>query len=209
MNRKHILGVFAGSLALSTAAFADHGYGRGGDFDQGYNDGADSGYDWAQVVSVDPLVRQVRVTVPRRECVNETRYVPVRGAYGRPGQGAAGQMILGGLIGAVIGHQMDGRHSRNNGTLAGGVIGAAIGHDIAERNAGARGAYGGDRGGYGSDEVRPVSVERCEVHEDEHFEDRTEGYRVTYRYNGRTYVTRTAADPGRQIRVRVAVSPAD
>jgi uncharacterized protein YcfJ len=207
MNRKQILGVLAGSLALSTAAFADHGFDRGGDFDRGFRGPADSGFDYAQVVSVDPLVRQVRVTVPRRECYTETRYVPERGNYGRPAQGAAGQMILGGLIGAVIGHQFDGRHSRNNGTLAGGVIGAAIGHDMAERNAGMRGGYRTD--GYRGDEVRPVDVQRCEVHEEEHFEDRTEGYRVTYRYNGRTYVTRTATDPGQQIRVRVAVSPAE
>jgi uncharacterized protein YcfJ len=50
-------------------------------------------------------------------------------------------------------------------------------------------------------------MERCEVHQEEHFEDRNEGFRVTYRYNGRTYVTRMPNDPGQQIRVRVAVSP--
>jgi uncharacterized protein YcfJ len=202
MNRKQIIGAVAGSVILSTAAFANQAYDGNDDVDRDAG-GNDSRFDVAEVVRVDPLVRQVRVTVPRRECFDDTRYVPVRGPGGPP-QGAAGGMILGGLIGAVVGHQFDGRHSRNNGTLAGGVIGAAIGHDVAEQNA----ARGQDYGyGYGGGEVRPVSVQHCEVREDEHFEDRTEGFRVTYRYSGRTYVTRMPNDPGRQIRVRVSVSP--
>jgi uncharacterized protein YcfJ len=201
MNRKQIISALAGSLALSGAAFADQGYGRD-DGPDGRGYGNAPGFEYAEVVNVDPLVRQVRVTVPRRECYSETRYVPERGLAGPPVQGAAGGMILGGLIGAVVGHQMDGRHSRNNGTLAGGIVGAAIGHDMAERSVARQGDYGGD-------EVRPVSMERCEVHEEEHVEDRTEGYRVTYRYNGRTYVTRMPRDPGRQIRVRVSISPVD
>jgi uncharacterized protein YcfJ len=203
MNRKQIVGVVAGSLALSTAAFADQGYGRDEGYPHGDEQGFETGYDYAQVVSVDPLVRQVRVTVPQRECHTETRYVPVHTAAAGPVYGAAGGMILGGLVGAVVGHQFDSHHSHNNfGALAGGIVGTAIGHDVAEQSM----ARHND---YGSGEVRPVSMERCEVHEEEHVENHTEGFRVTYRYNGRTYMTRMPRDPGRQLRIRVAVSPAE
>jgi len=205
MNRKQIFVAMAGSLALSAAAFAGPGFDRD-DFDRGYGDGG-TGFDFAEVVRADPIVRQVRVSVPRRECFDETRYVPVRSGPGP--QGAAGGMILGGIIGAVVGHQFDGgrgdwRHGRggggNTGTLAGGIVGAAIGHDVAERNAARAGGFAGD-------EVRAVTAQRCEVHEEEHVEDRTEGFRVTYRYQGRTYTTRMPNDPGPRIRVRVSVSP--
>ena len=37
--------------------------------------------------------------------------------------------------------------------------------------------------------------------------DRVEGFRVLYEYEGRTYTTRTATDPGDEIRVRVDVRP--
>ena len=38
-------------------------------------------------------------------------------------------------------------------------------------------------------------------------EERVVGYDVAYRYNGRTYETRTDYDPGPSLRVRVDVAP--
>jgi hypothetical protein len=82
--------VAAGVLLAAQTAVADdgHGWKRG----HSKHRGANSGYDYAEVVDVDPIVRQVRVTTPRRECWTETRYdyetryesVPVGGGYGRP-----------------------------------------------------------------------------------------------------------------------------
>ena len=109
-------------------------------------------------------------------------------------------MILGGLLGAVIGHQLDGRGSRRNGAIAGAVIGTAIGHDVAERrNSDARDEY--------QRELRAVDAEHCEVRAVEHVEERVDGYRVTYRYNDRTYITQMPRDPGERIRIRVSVDP--
>jgi uncharacterized protein YcfJ len=108
-------------------------------------------------------------------------------------------MILGGLLGAVIGHQIDGGHSRGTAAIAGAVIGSAIGHEVAEQGHGGARDY--------RDELRAVDAEHCEIHSEEHVEQRIDGYRVTYSYNGRTYTTQMPSDPGKRIRVRVSIDP--
>ena len=50
--------------------------------------------------------------------------------------------------------------------------------------------------------------ERCETHVEYSEEERFEGYDVTYVYGGQTYSTRTADDPGEQIRVWISIRPA-
>jgi uncharacterized protein YcfJ len=206
MNSKQVTGAMMLGILAATPALANH---------EGVDDDAYRGpqYEYAQVISAEPLMSQVRVSVPRRECYTETHYVPVDGGrYGydsdpgyRPGD-TAGRMILGGLIGAAIGHQIGNQESRRTGAIAGAIIGSAIGSESAQR----RGSYGPGYGGeYRSEELRAVEGERCVVRSEEHVEDHIDGYRVTYRYNNHTYTTRTARDPGSQIRVRVSVDPLD
>jgi uncharacterized protein YcfJ len=191
--------VSAGLLAAAPVMADSDFYGqddRPGDADtSGYD------YDYARVTHVEPRFRQVRISVPRQECYTETHYVTdeYAPAAARP---AAGGMILGGLIGAVIGHQIGDRDNRGVGTLAGAVIGGAIGHDVAQRRA--EGQYAG---GYGEQEARPVDTERCETRYGERTEQRIDGYRVSYRYNGRNYQADLPYDPGERVRVRVTVSP--
>jgi len=160
-------------------------------------------FDYADVVNVEPNMRQVRVSVPRQECYTDTRYIPDDGYAGRRrDRPAAGPMILGGLIGAVVGHQIGGGHSRGVGTVAGAVIGSAVGHDAAQRHDDDR-DYRDDR------PLRAIDSQRCETRYDEHYESRIESYRVIYRYHGRVYHTTMPRDPGQQLRVRVAVTPAE
>jgi uncharacterized protein YcfJ len=57
-----------------------------------------------------------------------------------------------------------------------------------------------------------VTVERdwqthCHTVESSYSEERVVGYRVVYRYNGRTYETELPEDPGRSLRVQVDVRP--
>lgn len=162
---------------------------------QGDDSDAD-GYDYAQVLRVDPRYREVSVSEPRRECGPETRYEP---AYGYDDDGdarrAARGTVVGGLIGAVIGHGISGGRDRALGTVAGAVIGGAIGHEAGSRD---------DRYPRA---VRTVEVERCRVAYREHVERRVDGYRVRYRYNGRNYCTVLPYDPGERLRVRVTVRP--
>jgi len=103
-------------------------------------------------------------------------------------------MILGGIIGGVAGHQIGGGHGRDVATAVGAVIGAGVGNNATSRN---RGQY--ERSGYET---------RCETVNDVDYEQRIDGYDVTYRYNGQIYQTRMPYDPGRRIPVNVDVRPA-
>jgi uncharacterized protein YcfJ len=177
--------VSAGLLLTAQAAFAtDHGKWRGHRHDRPYS----PEYDYARVIDVDPIVRHVRVTTPKRQ-----------GGYD-PRRGAAGSMILGGIIGAAIGNQIGRGDGRRAATVAGAVIGSAIGHDTADRR-------NARNSGPVYTESRPYETERCEVRYDESYEDRVEGYRVTYEYAGRRQTTQLPYDPGDRIRVRVDVRP--
>ena len=53
------------------------------------------------------------------------------------------------------------------------------------------------------------TVQRCETRYHDEWQERTDGYRVTYVYNGRRQVTEMPNRPGDRIRVRVDVSPAE
>ena len=154
-----------------------------------HNRAYDDGYDYAPVTHVEPIVRQVRVETPRRECWNETQYVQTRPHISDAH--VAGPTLLGGIIGGVIGHQFGSGSGRDAATIAGVAIGASVGYDsAAKRQAGTR------------EEV----VQRCDVRYEQRTEERIDGYRVTYQVNGRDYTTRLPYDPGERIRVRVAVA---
>lgn len=201
MLTRPLTGLVAAGLLLSgQAAFAD----PGGWKQHRYNRGNPAEYDYAEVVDVDPIYRQVRVSVPRRECWNGTRYEDVHYSRERRSEprGAAGSMILGGIVGAAIGNQIGSGDGRRAATVAGAIIGSAVGHDRAERR-NAREVR------YEERESRPYDVERCSVRYDEDYERRVEGYRVTYVYHGRKHTTRLPYDPGDRIRVRVDVQPVD
>jgi uncharacterized protein YcfJ len=196
------LGLAAALLLLSAPARADRDDGY---YDQD-GDGYSNGYDYAEVLSAEPNLRQVRVVIPRRECYTATRYVPADDGDYRRHRPAGGPMILGGLIGAVVGHQIGSGDARGLGTVAGAMIGGAVGHDIARRQADERDAADRDQDGRDRP-LRAIDSERCETRYDEHYESRVESYRVTYRYQGRVYHTVLARDPGSRLRVRVAVTP--
>ena len=157
-----------------------------------YHRAARDEYDYAPVRRVEPIVRQVRVETPRRECWDETQYVASRPHISDPKVG--GPTLLGGVIGGVIGHQFGSGSGRDAATVAGAVIGAHVGYDSAARR---------------TSTTEERTVQRCAVRYEDDYEERIEGYRVTYEYNGREYSTRMPYDPGERIRVRVAVAPAE
>jgi uncharacterized protein YcfJ len=201
MLTKAMTGLVASGLLLAAqVASADNkGWGDRRDYD--------GEYDYARVIDVDPIVRHVKVSTPRRECWTETRYeqvsYPEQGGYGAP-RGSAGSMILGGIIGAAVGNQIGSGDGRRAATVAGAIIGSAIGHDVATRR---NARY--DVPSQVVQEERPYQVEKCEMRYDENYEDRIEGYRVRYEYGGHERTTRLAYDPGDRIRVRVDVQPQD
>ena len=150
--------------------------------------------DYAKVLDVEPILRLVRVSEPRRECWDEevTRHrhrVKHRSRSYTP-------MVVGGIVGGVVGNQFSKGKRRDALTVAGALLGASIGRDLSHRRHVVREPY--------------IATEhRCRVIDEYHEEERVEGYRVTYRYRGKTFVRRMDYDPGDRIRVRVAVTPVD
>ena len=150
--------------------------------------------DHAYVTDVQPIYRTVKITAPQEECweqevYHEPQYVS---------HGDAGGTIVGGIIGGVIGHQIgrkvNGGRGKNGGTVLGTLIGAAIGHEKSGHKKVSKGGY--------------TTVEsHCEVVDTYHTEERVEGYRVSYEYNGEVFHTRMKHHPGKRIRVKVQVTP--
>jgi uncharacterized protein YcfJ len=190
MSSRISSGLLVMGLVLAMPAIGEDYYGN-------------SGYDYADVINVDPLYRDVRVSVPRQECRVEVHEEP-GGTYYRQGvRPNPASTIIGGLIGAVVGHQLGRGGGRDAATVAGAVMGAAVGHDVARR----RGASSATEAVYVPS--RRDEREVCRMRYEERLERQIDGYLVTYRYNGRIHHTQMAYDPGTRIRVRVSVDPMD
>jgi uncharacterized protein YcfJ len=199
-NKKVVVSLVAAAITIASAGAFAQGpdpYDRPdpGRYDQHRYDN-DDGYDYARVIDVQPLTTRVRVTTPQRACWDETR-VDDRGYGNGPlPRSSAGGAVLGAVIGGVLGHQIGHGRGRDAATAVGAVVGAAVGSQQAQRRAGAA-------------PPREYTVQRCETRYQETWEERTDGYRVTYVYNGRRQVTEMPNRPGDRIRVRVDVSPAE
>ncbi len=150
-------------------------------------------YDYAPVISAQPIIRYVTVTTPVRECWQDTEHYSVNH---RP-RGTAGSTLVGAIIGGVVGHQFGSGRGNDAATVAGTLLGAAIANDSARQR------YGDP---YTTLHSRPVT--RCETQYRDQQEERIDGYEVVYRYNGQRYATRMPYDPGNRIRVRVDIRPA-
>lgn len=183
-SKQNITGLVAAAalLFVSAGASADHG-GRG------------NGpiYDYAKVISAQPIIRYVTVKTPVRNCWQDTEYYTT---YHRP-PGVAGGTLAGAIIGGVVGHQFGSGRGNDAATVAGTLIGAAIGNDAAHRRSGRDYGY--------VQHSRPV--ERCQTRYRNRQEKRIDGYDVVYRYNGQRYATRVPYDPGNRIKVRIDIRP--
>jgi len=176
--------------------------------------------EYAQVVNVQPIYREVRTREPRQECWTEEQQVIVgyedvsrRTPYRYQEQqrsSSTGNAVVGGLIGGVIGNQLGRGHSsssRTGATVAGAIIGGAIANETSNQVSRHR------RTAPSRDvESRPIyetqSVQRCKRVAESHSEQRLQHYNVTYRYKGREFVTQMPRDPGSRIELQVSVAPA-
>ncbi len=142
--------------------------------------------DTAKVLDVEPIYETVEVSYPERRCWDEPVYYPASraGEYAAP--------VLGGVVGGVVGHQFGRGRGKTAMTIVGTLVGAGVGREIA--------GYPPRRG------YRAVE-RRCEVVDRYVEEQELVGYRVKYRYKGRTFVTRTTDHPGDRIEVGVNVEP--
>jgi uncharacterized protein YcfJ len=153
-------------------------------------------YDYAEVLSVDPIIDRVERPVSRDQCWEEpvTYREPVR-YHGHRDRAPA---VLAGIVGGVIGNQFGHGRGRDASTAAGALLGYSMARD-SQRHGG--GYYSGGR-------EYTTYERRCSTRTDYYSDERVEGYDVTYRYNGRVYHTTTDYHPGDRIRVEVNVNAA-
>lgn len=183
--------------------------------------------EYADVIDVRPIYRQVRVEKPVRECwtdhqQHQTVYEgynrrPAHNTESRRSYNGNGNPVLGGIIGGAIGNQIGRRagsdQARLGATIAGAVIGSAIANNTSSRDRRDRRSHRDRRNNHrdhrrhnpGRIETRPI--ERCTTRTVVHTEDRLDGYDVTYRYRGRNHHMRTNTHPGNRIALQVNVRP--
>jgi len=194
LRKLWISGLAVGLAAASAGAWADHdrgGYRYNDDDRYGRYDRYGRGdYDYARVVNVEPIRRRVRISTPVRECWDEVTYV----SDGPFSSDHIGGTLLGGLIGGALGNQVGHGDGRRVARAAGAIIGGTVGYRVSQ-----------DRQGYGYGRERVV--ERCDIRRHDSWDERIDGYDVTYEYAGRRYLTRMPYDPGDRVRIRVDVTP--
>lgn len=131
--------------------------------------------------------------------------------------------VAGGAIGGAIGHQFGKGRGKKAATVVGAIAGAVIGakvatgdrrHSSGHNDSGySTGHSHSHNGHYGGSsrrcEPQYKTVRKCRTIYDDSYTNTVVGYRVTYRYKGQTYQTRTKNRPGRWIRLRVSISPID
>lgn len=138
------------------------------------------GPEYAQVLKVTPMTRTIRT--PRQECHDEqvNRQAPVKDEHQVLGT------IAGAVIGGVIGHQVGGGSGRDIATVAGAAGGGYAGNRIQKNLQ--------DR------DTVTATEQRCQTVYDS--SEKTIGYHVRYRLNGKEATVQMDHDPGPRIPVR-------
>ena len=171
------ISTLASSLLLANSALADHKHHHKHhhDHDHHHDHYVVEHTTYARVVSSRPIYRTVAVEVPRDSCRVETVAYSERQRGGDSFEGT----VVGGLIGAAIGHEV-GRNGQ--ATAAGGLIGAAIGNNVGSRQV-----------------TRYEDREVCNTRYRTTYERQLVGYDVAYDYGDRIYHTETRHHPGARI----------
>jgi uncharacterized protein YcfJ len=172
---------------MVTAGIAAAGGDRHGSKKHGYTPRHDL-FEYAKVVEVQPIYREVRVSTPVRECWDEPVY------HTRQAPKSAGGMLAGGLIGGIVGHQIGRGDGNRVATAVGALVGAHIGHQAVN-------------GHMQPQQTLEGYEEHCKTRERVSYEEVVDGYDVTYKYRGREYNLVMPYDPGRRIKMRIQFTP--
>jgi len=142
----------------------------------------------AQVVAVKEITETVRT--PREECrdVQVQHKAPVKDSNRIAGT------VIGGVAGALLGHQIGGGTGKTVATIAGGAGGAYAGNQVQDSMQ--------------KNDVVTTTKQDCKTVYDK--VQKLVGYDVTYRLNDKEEVVRTSFRPGKTLPVengRVVVTP--
>lgn len=147
--------------------------------------------DYARVLRVSPQYEQVNQ--PVQEC--RTEYMQVQQQQQQQQQRGIGGSIIGGIAGGILGNQVGGGHGRSAATAAGAIVGAIAGDRMENNNS----------NNNNNVVVTEQPVRQCRTVDN--WQTRTNGYAVTYEYNGHSYTSVMPYDPGERLKVRVSVAP--
>lgn len=139
----------------------------------------DGGPQFAKVVAVQPITKTTSHSKPRQVCRDEQVAVPE--TY--KDQHQIGGAVVGGLVGALAGHQVGGGKGKTLATVAGAAGGAFAGHEIQKKH---------QEDNATRTEVRNV----CHTVTDKSTSTQTVGYDVTYTLNGQAGHVRMDHNPG-------------
>jgi len=138
------------------------------------------GGTYADVVEVKPLTKTVET--PRQECHEEqvTREKPVKDQHQIAGT------AIGAVVGGLLGNQVGGGSGRALATVAGAAAGGYAGNRVQDK------IQKGD--------TETSTEQRCTTAYDK--SEIPNGYRVTYRINGKTAVVHMDHDPGSKLAIK-------
>ena len=134
---------------------------------------------FAQVVAVQPITQSATTSKPRQVCRDEQVAVPE--TY--KDQHQIGGALVGGLVGALAGHQVGGGKGKTLATVGGAAAGAFAGHEIQKKH---------QENNASKMETRNV----CHTVTDKSTTTKTVGYDVTYTLNGQAGHIRMDHNPG-------------
>lgn len=137
----------------------------------------------ALATDIEEYARVLNVT-PQVDRVNQPRQV----CGAAPAQERSlGGSIIGGVAGALLGNQVGNGNGRVAATAAGAITGAIVGDRIDNQGGAGQGARD------------------CQVVDN--WQERANGYLVTYEYNGRQYTTVMPNRPGDRIKLYISIIP--
>lgn len=140
---------------------------------------AATGPQFAQVVAVQPVTESTTNSKPRQVCRDEQVAVPE--TY--KDQHQIGGAVVGGLVGALAGHQIGSGKGNTLATVGGAAAGAFAGHEIQKKH---------QENNATKTETRNV----CHTVTDKSTSTKTVGYDVTYTLNGQAGHIRMDHNPG-------------
>ncbi len=186
MNNLMIAAAVAAPILATAGAVGSYKYAsQKSDIPEGY----------ARVLSAEPILKEVKVAVPKETCWQE-KIVKTEVKKTESEGWKAGSTVLGAVVGGSLGSKVGSGRGKDLATVAGAVVGGKVGHDIYK------------------DQHKPevkehVSYEkRCKTVNDYRTETKTQGYAVSYEYNGQVFNTEMEEAPtGDLMPIEINVTP--
>lgn len=200
LGKTILVGIAIAGIALPLASKADWnddaGWSQGDRYSRMDNGSrgkpkARAPFDYAMVTAVQP--RYENIETPRQECSREI--VGYRGGDdGYRSDSSYAGPVLGAIAGGILGAQV----GKGDGRTAASAVGAATGAIVGDRMG---------RNNYPPQNDQPIYETRCHNWSDSRRV--ISGYDVSYVYGGATYQSFMDRDPGKWMKVRISVQPAE